>query len=78
MAFTPSTTSFGELGEFWAGSLLGSGLQVLPRYVYWVAYNYGKVSEGDLAPFLILNTYTPDEFEDWSSSDRHHAVHDGI
>ena len=78
MAYTPSTTAFGELGEFWAGSILGNGLQVTPQDIYWVAYNHGKVSEGDMAPFLILNTYTPELEEEWVSTDRHHPVHDGV
>ena len=77
MAYTPATTAFGEEGDWWVGTILGNGLRVLSRDIYWVAYNYGKVSEGDLCPFLILNTYTPDE-EGFHRDDRHNAVHDGI
>ena len=77
MSFTPCLTAFGRIGNFWAGTVSGAGLQLLPLELVWVPYNLGRVSESGAAPFLLLNTYTPD-CDDSHPDDRRASTHDGI
>ena len=77
MSFTPCLTAFGRIGNFWAGTVSGAGLQLLPFELVWVPYNLGRVSESGAAPLLLLNTYTPD-CDDSHPDDRRASTHDGI
>ena len=41
MSYTPATTAFGEIEDYWAGTVTNIGLQIIPFEIYLVAYNFG-------------------------------------
>lgn len=76
MAFTPAATAFGDFGDLegnFAGVLTPTGLEVVPFQWYDVAFNHGRVAEGDTYPMFLLQCYPLGD-----AGDRTQAAFDGI